>query len=154
MTYEQWLEINVPDWRTYRCNGFNDPHEGWYYKYQKYIDSQKDLSPPDALIEDTVKFVQEVADGIGDCSIKEFDDYYEGNLKCLHSYIQKQMLKQKKLYEGKVGVVVHKNALLAAIEECKDTLVVLKVHDGHSGHGLYVSSGVNIWNGSYFLEIE
>lgn len=37
MTYEEWREINIPDWRNYPSNGWNDPNEGWYYEYTKRI---------------------------------------------------------------------------------------------------------------------
>jgi hypothetical protein len=72
MTYEQWLEINVPDWRNYRCNGFNDPHEGWHYRYTEYVNTPKPLTPPDALIDETVNFVKETIQGLEDCSINIF----------------------------------------------------------------------------------
>ena len=154
MTYEQWLEINVPDWRNYRCNGFNDPHEGWHYRYTEYVNTPKPLTPPDALIDETVNFVKETIQGLEDCSITEFEDYYNGNLEQLCTYVHQKMLEQKKFYEGMIGVVVNAECMKEAIDEAGSTKVIIKTHDGHSGYGVYVTSADDPWRGSSFVEIN
>lgn len=37
LTYEQWREANVPNWRRVPSSGWNDPNEGWYYHYMNYL---------------------------------------------------------------------------------------------------------------------
>lgn len=38
-SYEEWRDIAIPDWKEVRCNGWNDPNEGWYYKWCDYTNS-------------------------------------------------------------------------------------------------------------------
>lgn len=33
LTFEQYREIYIPNWRNVRCSGWNDPNEGWYYNW-------------------------------------------------------------------------------------------------------------------------
>jgi len=42
LTYEQWKDHYIPNWREVPVNGWNDPEEGWTYEYQKYLNSTID----------------------------------------------------------------------------------------------------------------
>ena len=43
ITFEQWKDIFVPNWRSITYSGFNDPNQGWYYQYSQYIKFHIDL---------------------------------------------------------------------------------------------------------------
>lgn len=152
MTYEQWLEINVPDWRNYRCNGFNDPHEGWHHNYLDWLNTQEeaDLDTPSKIIKDTCSEVESIAQGLNEVYITEFQEYYEKNIENLSSFVQERMQALEDYYKLQVGFVVNKESLLEAINNAKDNQVILKyTEEGHSGAGLYVYPANNPWSGYY-----
>lgn len=45
MTFDEWKDKNMPDWRDHPCNGWNDPNEGWYNRYVREFPNTVDFKP-------------------------------------------------------------------------------------------------------------